>query len=538
MLRTLNTILHLQVSSIANRLIYYVRRLPLIGGLVSDNVYSRVGVKKAVAIAALLLSIVWGFLTSMLYVGLVVYFPVVTLGQELPIERQLDIFWHIFFIITFIIAGVSNARILEPKRSKYIAVKLLRLPATRYMRATLSYKYVTLFVYLLTAVLLFSSLLGAPMLQGILLTAAAVMWRIVWEYFHYWLFQRTGNVLIKNNVIVWAVIFIGYIAAYAPLLFEWALAWGAMLTSAVPLYVICILLGGIASVVLFWRLDYTDAVDAATKRDDPLLDLGRMMADAQQTSVKAKDSDYDLEGTNESRRTFEDKEGYDYINAIFFSRHKSLIRRPLYKRLAIVAALGTALILAGFLYREPMAAAASSIGVFLPGLILIMAYLTVGEQLCKVLFFHCDLKLLRQSFYRQDASKHFRIRLSRILGMNLLLGVILALVLTLAAVAAGGLTTTADYVFLWVSTLSLAIFFSVHHLFLYYIFQPYTTELNTKNPFFYLFSWIVSGVFVLSISLRPDPVVFSISTAVIALLYLVFALPLVRKYAPRTFRVK
>lgn len=155
MLRTLNTILHLQVSSIANRLIYYVRRLPLIGGLVSDNVYSRVGVKKAVAIAALLLSIVWGFLTSMLYVGLVVYFPVVTLGQELPIERQLDIFWHIFFIITFIIAGVSNARILEPKRSKYIAVKLLRLPATRYMRATLSYKYVTLFVYLLTAVLLF-----------------------------------------------------------------------------------------------------------------------------------------------------------------------------------------------------------------------------------------------------------------------------------------------------------------------------------------------------------------------------------------------
>ncbi|GAK42180.1 hypothetical protein PUW24_01610 [Paenibacillus urinalis] len=538
MLRTLNTILHLQVSSIANRLIYYVRRLPLIGGLVSDNVYSRVGVKKAVAIAALLLSIVWGFLTSMLYVGLVVYFPVVTLGQELPIERQLDIFWHIFFIITFIIAGVSNARILEPKRSKYISVKLLRLPATRYMRATLSYKYVTLFVYLLTAVLLFSSLLGAPMLQGILLTAAAVMWRIVWEYFHYWLFRRSGSILIKNNVIVWTVIFIGYIAAYAPLLFEWALAWGAMLTSAVPLYVICILLGGIASVVLFWRLDYTDAVDAATKRDDPLLDLGRMMADAQQTAVKAKDSDYDLEGTNDSRRTFEKKEGYDYINAIFFSRHKSLIRRPLYKRLAIVAALGTALILAGFLYREPMAAAASSIGTFFPGLILIMAYLTVGEQLCKVLFFHCDLKLLRQSFYRQDAPKHFRIRLSRILGMNLLLAAVLALVLTLAAVAAGGLTTAIDYVFLWVSTLSLAVFFSVHHLFLYYIFQPYTTELNTKNPFFYLFSWIVSGVFVLSISLRPDPVVFSICTAVIALLYLVAALPLVRKYAPRTFRVK
>lgn len=63
-------------------------------------------------------------------------------------------------------------------------------------------------------------------------------------------------------------------------------------------------------------------------------------------------------------------------------------------------------------------------------------------------------------------------------------------------------------------------------------------ELNTKNPFFYLFSWLVSGIFVLSISLRPDPAVFSMSAAAIALIYLVAALPLVRKYASRTFRVK
>ncbi|MCM3130071.1 hypothetical protein ACFQ3J_23670 [Paenibacillus provencensis] len=538
MLRTLNTILQLQVSSIANRLIYYVQKLPLIGGLVGDTAYSRAGLKRAGAIAALLLSILWGFLASMLYIGLVIYIPVVTLGTDLAPERQLNLFWHIFFIITFIIAGVSSARILEPKRSKYIAVKLLRLPATRYMRATLGYKYITMFVYLLTAVLLFSSLLGAPMVQGIRLTAAAVMWRIACEYFHYWLFRRTGSVLIKNNIVVWTVIFIGYAAAFAPLLFEWAPAWGAPLTSAMLLYVICMLLGVFAGVVLFWRIDYTDAVDAATKRDDPLLDLGRMMADAQQTAVKAKDSDYSQEVLNDSRKSFEKKEGYDYINAIFFSRHKSLIRQPLYKRLVILAALGAALILAGFLYREPMAAAASNIGVLLPGLILIMAYLTVGEQLCKVLFFHCDLKLLRQSFYRQDAAKHFRIRLIKILGMNLLLAAVLAVVLTLATIAAGGLTTAADLVYLWVSAFSLALFFSVHHLFLYYIFQPYTTELNTKNPFFYLFSWIVSSIFVLSISLRPDPAVFSMSTAAIALIYLVAALPLVRKYASRTFRVK
>ena len=39
--------------------------------------------------------------------------------------------------------------------------------------------------------------------------------------------------------------------------------------------------------------------------------------------------------------------------------------------------------------------------------------------------------------------------------------------------------------------LSLAVFFSVHPLFLYYIFQPYTAQLAVKNPFFGILNWVV-----------------------------------------------
>lgn len=538
MLRTLNTILNLQASSFANRLIYYVQKLPFIGKLVGDNAYSRLGLKRAGAIAAFLLTVLWGFLAGMLYVGLVIYYPVVALGNEMSPERQLDIFWHIFWIITFIVAGVSNAKVLEPKRGKYIAVKLMRLPATRYMRATLSYKYFTYFVFLLAAVLLFSSLLGAPVLQGIALTAAAILWRIFCEYVHLWLYRKTGNVLIKNNLVVWSVIFIGYAAAYTPLLLDSVPAWGAALATALPFSFVCLVLGICACVLLFARTDYTDAVDAATRRDDPLLDLGRMMAEAQKTSVQAKDSDYSAEALSVGGKSFEDKEGYDYINAIFFARHKSLIRQPLYRRLAILGAAGAVMLLTAILFPEQAALIPSKMGALLPILIIIMAFFTVGENICKAMFFHCDLKLLRQSFYRRDAAKHFRIRLGKMLGMNLLLGAALALVLTLAAVVAGGFQADAQLLMLWISTLSLAVFFSVHHLFLYYIFQPYTTELNAKNPFFHIFSGLVSAVFISALNLKPGPAVFSAIAAAVSLLYLAAAFMLVRRYAPRTFRVK
>lgn len=541
MLRTLSTILNLEASSFANRLIYYVQRLPLIGKRIGDSAYSSLGLKRVAAAAALLLLILWGFLTSMLYIGLIVYLPVVIVGKDLAQGQQLNLFWHIFGILSFIVAGVTSAKVLEPKRGKYIAVKLMRLPANRYMRSTLSYKYVTLFVYLLSAVLLFSSLLGAPPSQGILLTAGAVMWRICCEFLHLRLFQQTGHVLVKNNAVVWIVILAGYITAFTPLLLDGASPWGTSLIEALPFSIICIVLGMLAGGYLLFRADYRDAVDAATKRDDPLLDLGRLMSEAQKTSVKAKDSDYSTETLDVNRQKFENKEGYDYINAIFFSRHKSLIRQPFYKRLAILAAAGAAMILVAFLNPEPAAAISARIGSLLPILILVMAFLTVGEQLCKAMFFHCDLKLLRQSFYRQDAPKHFRIRLVRILGMNLLLAALLALVLTLAAMAAGfpeGAGLHSDFILLWVSSLALAVFFSVHHLFLYYIFQPYTTELNAKNPFFHLFSGIVSGIFVILINVKPDPVVFSVSTAGLSLVYVAAVLVLIRKYAPRTFRVK
>ncbi|CAM3376895.1 hypothetical protein [Marinicrinis lubricantis] len=536
MINTLLLILKFHVSSFANRFIYFLQKLPLLGRLIGDHSYSRLGWKRAGAVIASILMILWGFLSHLLYIGLVIYLPIILLGDPLTMDRKLDLFWHILFILSFVVAGVSSTRMLEPKRGKYIIVKLMRLPATRYMKATLGYRYTAFFIQMIPALLWFSSRLGASWIDGILAAAMIVLWRVFCEYAHLRLFRRTGTVLITKYALVWTVIFAGYAAAFAPLFVDLPLYGGAVMFS-LPFMLICLLLGVSFGIVLMRRTDYTDVVDAATRRDDPLLDLNRMMSEARSTAVQAKDSDYDEPELADAKTAHENKAGYSYINAIFFARHRSLIRQPFYKRLAITAGLGAVLVTLGLLFPGRAETIAARAGALLPMLIIVMAFLTVGENICKALFYHCDLKLLRYHFYRRDAVKHYRIRLGKILTINVTIGILLALMLTLALYAAGGFELE-TVLLIWVCVLALSVFFSVHNLMLYYIFQPYTSDLNTKNPFFYLFGWVVSGLFVVAVNVKPNPIVFTAIAAVVSLVYFLVSFALVRRFAPRNFKIK
>lgn len=163
MFRTINTLLTIRISTTVNLLLYYIQKLPLTGKLIKESSYANLDFKKAVSILAFLLTLLWGFMARLAYVGLLIYLPVAGWGEGLTEEQSLRQFVHIFAIISFVVAGVTSATVLEPKREKYVAVKLMRLSPTRYMKASLGYKYVTFLVYLAPAMLLFATLAGGPL---------------------------------------------------------------------------------------------------------------------------------------------------------------------------------------------------------------------------------------------------------------------------------------------------------------------------------------------------------------------------------------
>lgn len=536
MLKVLSTLLAIRTSSAINLFFYYVQKLPWIGKAVPNSVYAKTDLKRSAAALVFAVLLLWSLLSKLLYLYLLVYLPVTALPHG---HEPLALFVHIFALMSLLAAGVSSANVLEPKREKYVAVKLMRMSPKHYMHAFLSFRYVVYLVSYIPALLVFVLLLQGTALQAVMLAVSVAAWRVLCEYLHLKLFDRTGIVLVKQVAVVWLFIIAGFIVAYLPLFFEKAPTIGPILMHWTAALAIAVL-GAWAAVQLARYRRYREAVDAATKRDDPYLNMSAMIADAQKASVQAKESDYSEEALRrEPLEGKEGKEGYAYLNAIFFARHRSVVSRPFRKRLAIIAAAGIigsiAMLVMDRMQPELFQLELKMLFPFLP---IAVSILTVGETTCRAMFYHCDISLTRYSFYRSAAYEHFLIRLRKMIGQNLLIAAALGGALTLIAISARESVTGLDAVLLWLSIAALAVFFTIHHLFLYYIFQPYSTDLNVKNPLYFIVSMAVSAFCGFAVFFPVPPVAFASVVLSAAIVYLAAAAVSVRKYAHRTFRVK
>ncbi|AIQ46036.1 hypothetical protein R70723_09175 [Paenibacillus sp. FSL R7-0273] len=538
MLSTLKAIMEIRGVSGANRLIYYFRSIPVLGKTMKDSVYSNWALKKTFTVIALILRILFAFATRFAYLGLIVYLPVSLAAGDLSLKEQYDIYLHILVLLSFIVSAVSNAVILEPKRDKYICVKLMRMPADKYMHATLALRGVSFFIYFVPAMLVFGAAFEAPLWHGILLALLLTLWRTAAEALHLLVFDRKEVVVVKQNALVWSVIGIGYVLAFLPLYTGGALLDMDAVLMSLPA-VLAVLLPGVIAVIYIARYPrYRNAVDAVTKIDDPLLDMSRMMKEANQKQVETKEQDISAEQLRPER--FAGKSGYAYLNAIFFSRHRRLLVQPIQRRLAIIGGLSAAGLLLQLTAPELFAQLVQYLMVGLPVFVIVMNFTSIGELVCKAMFFNCDLSLLRYGFYRERSAilSNFRVRLLRLSGLNLIPAAAICLAVNLLIFLSGESWSAADALIFSGAVLGLSLFFSVHHIFMYYIFQPYSTELNMRNPFFTIVNSIVMGVAVIALQFKGAPGQFALFVLLAAAAYTLIALILVYRYSHRTFRVK
>ncbi|MBN1891346.1 MAG: hypothetical protein JW780_01075, partial [Clostridiales bacterium] len=83
------------------------------------------------------------------------------------------------------------------------------------------------------------------------------------------------------------------------------------------------------------------------------------------------------------------------------------------------------------------------------------------------------------------------------------------------------------------------LFFSFHDLFIYYIIQPFTSDLGVRSK---LFSFIQFGVYMISyLNLQLTEVNIYIYMSIIigtTLMYFIVGLLAIHKFCPKTFRLK
>ncbi|MGF6355072.1 hypothetical protein ABIE27_002986 [Paenibacillus sp. 4624] len=538
---TVSRMWQLQVITLVNRLIYMMQRLPVVGTLIRDQTYAAFRTKRTLGAIAVILMLGAGLLESILYFWGMLALPILLWTQDHHTER-FALILHMYFCISGVMGAVTSAKVLETNKMKYTAIRFMRIAPTRFMRAVMFHRYTTFFVYQGMAFALVSVFFNFSMIHTLLVVGIMTFWRILCEFLHLEIFQRKGIVLIQKT---WATILTMLIAlalAYLPLT-PWSIPlFGAVIFEQRWLMTIIVLSGTVAGYILLKHKDYTAAVRAVTTYADPLLNKEIMIADLQQRMIQSKGNDLSELSTSNPRvveqrtQSTLDKKGYEQLHGLFLKRHANLLRVPFRRRLIATMILGLLLSVLALIFKDHISL--DYIGRFTPLLILAMLNLTVGSQICKVLFFHCDMPLMRYSFYRKDAKPHFLLRLKYLLSNNLKLGLCFAAVISVSILILTEGRNVGSHLAIWIMIITLAVFFSLHHLVLYYVLQPYTAELDTNHPLFTIVNSLISLGIVVAVFLGPTLWVLTATLIVLTVAYLFSAVPLVSKYAPNHFRVK
>ena len=102
----------------------------------------------------------------------------------------------------------------------------------------------------------------------------------------------------------------------------------------------------------------------------------------------------------------------------------------------------------------------------------------------------------------------------------------------------GGTDNPINYAILFISIISMSIFFSVHYLVMYYLLQPYNVSTEMKSSTYkvvqgltYIVSWYM-------IQIKMPIFGFGIATIVFCIAYSLISLFLAYKYAPKTFKLR
>jgi len=235
------------------------------------------------------------------------------------------------------------------------------------------------------------------------------------------------------------------------------------------------------------------------------------------------------------------KSGYDLLNALFVNRHRRILVRPVRIQTLIIW-----LVFAVFVVlRIAFPKVAFSFGELLPDMmpsLVFACYLCNQsvERACRAMFYNCDIAMLRYGFYRAPkvVLQGFGARLKTMLRLNsVTIFSLCGCVLGLAVLCRSDTTPWAMAMYV-LGLCSVMVMFTVHHLFMYYVFQPYTTDLNVRNPFFKIGNGIIYFISYICLETRVNVRVFAPVALGVSLLYTAIALLCVYKFSPKTFRVK
>lgn len=536
--QTVRQVFHIQSAMGVNRLLFWLRKVPLVKRLFPERLYGAWALKQRLMAVVEVLKVLYAFGGKFLYLFLCCGLPAVLLAEEGG-AGPWAMFLNALFFLSFFGGCFLASDVLAATLIKYTCVRQMGMEARACILATSGRTHVLTLVSFTPALIAAAAWFGQPWWQGLLFSLELAACRCLGERFHLWLFDRTGKPVFKKVWYVMVVTLASLGLAYVPLMAGAALPMDRFLLNG-AVAVVLLVGGAWAAVSLVRYPRYWHVVHETCKPET----VSTTAAKANAARAAFKDVEMrsgDVTAGDASPR-IRGLKGYQYLNALFFRRHRRILTKPMRYELIGIALAAVALAAAAVFLRAPTAAILEGLPQFLPVGVFAMYLLcnTLGQQICKAMFYNCDISLLRFGWYRERKVllHNFAIRLGHIARVNLTVGAAICAALALGILLSGAALSAGDMVPFFLCVLLLAFLFSVHPLFLYYVFQPYTTQLAVKNPLFTLINWGMYLVCWMCVQIDQPPEFFSLLVLGVTAAYIAAALALVWLRAPKTFRVK
>ena len=524
MIETFITSFKLQNTYRTNSIIYSLKQLPLIKRILPNSLYKNRGLK----IFASIISILWEIIN--IFIGKILYILLMTfMALTWYHTNQADTFIHLFVFLT-LAGGVLNTYMLNPTKDKYYAIILMNIDARKYGLSNYYYQLIKLVVGFLPFTILFGMIAGVPLWIQIALPFFVLAIKLIVMNYSIYDFKKTNKASNENipTKFVWGFVAVCLVLSYG------LPAMNIVITQGIFLYVfiISIILGIYSLIKIHNFKDYR-------KMYKQVLTESNVYMQERNTGTQAM-KNTSLKQIELDRNYISSKSGFAYFHDLFVKRHRKILTKAVKKQSVIILGIFIAVIFGIQMNDEFKSRINKILMIYLPYFVFIMYCINRSSSVTQAMFMNCDHSMLTYRIYRTPKVilGIFKERLKTLITINLIPATLIGLGLALILFLSGGTNNQLNYVVLFVSIISMSIFFSVHYLVMYYLLQPYNVSTEIKSSTYKTVQAITYFVCYFMIQIKLPTFSFGISMIAFSIVYCFISLIVAYKYAPKTFKLR
>lgn len=524
-----------------NQYLYYLRKIPFVGKKIPLSLYRFYGLKHVLFVLLFVLNTVFSF--SMKFVWLSIYYIAASallntndslFSYILQFHNESLYLGLLFWTVAVCLWKNFNSYFfygLSSKEARF--VQYFFIPRNHFVKQSVLLNITLEMIYYFPAFLLLSILT-----ETFFLLILPVFLYTSFALFYTWLSRFAFSRQWKNWKKFWFILFLFLIGSATAVAGFYQRADFLLQSLSYYLLVILSLITIVGSLL---------AISRYSEESEYVLSLfeKNLLSEKAIQEVKNIDS-HTADGismreklTLNQSKDFSHLQGQAFLNALLFYRYHSILKKSLLFRAGVLSFIGAIAVILSFfnVFEGVQQSAMTSI---FPTLFFVLYISSMGKKIVQLVFVNCDISMLHYPFYREKNTilKGFNDRFKRSLAYNGIITSVIFFIFILIGLLNPSLLDRSFYMVLSLLLISLTVFFSFHELFIYYLLQPFNSDMEAVNPVYRFVSASLYWIAYISLQLELTGFAYALSVSIFSLLYVAIGYFVILKKAPQTFRMK